>query len=208
MTDCQLYVFSPRISDPDAFAPILTELMETRKVACFCLRVENNDPALLERATKLLCPIAQKNDCAFLIEATPDIALELGTDGVHLDADEYSIKEFRQKYGPDLIIGANCHDSVHQAIDAGEFGADYVFFGPMAPSENYPSQPPIDDNMPRWWAKLTEVPCVIGGGITEENIDHFLSLGTEFIALSLAIFTPSGINVKILDKFDTIPHSA
>lgn len=204
MTSCQLYVFSPRLKDVDAFIPELTKALETRKIACFCLRLLDSSEASLKKAVHKLCPLVQSYNCAFLIQASPEIALELGTDGVHLKAEEISVKELRAQYGDELIIGVDCGDSVHLAIDAGEFGADYVFFGPMAENPHQPSLPPIDENMPQWWARLTEVPCVIGGGINAQNIEHFMSIGTEFVALSSALFDKDGPNLTLLEKFPSV----
>ncbi len=79
-------------------------------------------------------PIAQARDVAFIVNDRPDLAAELGADGVHIGQDDASYAEARAAVGPNAIVGVTAHDSRHLAIEAAEAGADYVAFGAFFPT--------------------------------------------------------------------------
>ncbi len=74
-------------------------------------------------------PLAHARDVAFVVNDRPDLAMELGADGVHVGQNDMSYAEARKIVGVDRIVGVTCHASRHLAMEAGEAGADYVAFG-------------------------------------------------------------------------------
>ena len=79
-------------------------------------------------------PIAQTRDVAFILNDRPDLASELGCDGVHIGQEDASLRRGARGGGPDRIVGVTCHDSRHLAMEAAEAGADYVAFGAFFPT--------------------------------------------------------------------------
>jgi len=45
-----------------------------------------------------------------------------------------NLRQLRKDLGEDAILGAYCNTSRHDGLTAGEAGADYVSFGPVAAS--------------------------------------------------------------------------
>ena len=86
------------------------------------------------RPSILLRPVVQGADTAFLLNDRPDLAAELGCDGVHVGQEDAPYAEARRILGPTGIVGVTCHDSRHLAMEAAEAGADYVAFGAFFPT--------------------------------------------------------------------------
>ena len=103
----------------------------------------------------------------------------LGLDGVHL-RDPRPLRKLRADWGPDPIIGAFCGASRHDAMLAGEAGADYVSFGPVG--DNLGAGEQADRDLFAWWSEMIELPVVAEGGLDVAAIEA-LADATDFIAL-------------------------
>ena len=166
---CQLYLAAPAELPPD-FAATLTAVLEAAEIAC--LRLPPH-PGIGD-----LVRLAQNRGTAVVIEGDSDLAAALGADGVHLpDLKTYGAA--RDRLGHDAIIGVSCDRSRHDAMEAGEAGADYVAFA-------------ADLELVRWWAELMLVPVVA----ELDSLDQAAELaaaGAEFIALGGAVWhDPAG----------------
>src|SRR6185503_1744990 len=134
MSSCRLYLISPPHLSAKNFAIPLREALEGGDVASFQLRLKNVDDDAIRRATDLLRPIVQAAGTAFILTDRPDLAAELGCDGVHIGQEYASYADARKLVGPKAIVGVTCHDSRHLAMEAAEAGADYVAFGAIFPT--------------------------------------------------------------------------
>jgi 8-oxo-dGTP diphosphatase len=77
---------------------------------------------------------ARAHGARVLVNGSPQLARELGADGVHLTA--AALMEIRQR--PDLgLVGASCHDAGELAR-ARAVGADFAVLGPVAPTPTHP----------------------------------------------------------------------
>ena len=199
MTDslppCCLYLISP----PDiggekltAFAEQLKAALDAGDVACFQLRVKEEDDAV-RRATELLRPIVQDRDVAFIMNDRPDLARETGCDGVHVGQTDTPYREARAIMGDDAIVGVTCHDSIHLAMEAAEAGADYVAFGAFFGSTTKQPKHAADIDLLARWCTMMTVPCVAIGGITVENCRPLIAAGADFIAVAAGVWAyPDG----------------
>ena len=193
---CRLYLISPPNLDGaalDAFAAALTAALDAGDVACLQLRLKGPDDAppasdAVRRATKALLPITQAHDVAFLMNDFPELAAELGCDGVHVGQTDTPYKEARRIVGADAIVGVTCHDSRHLAMEAGEAGADYVAFGAFYPTGTKMAKSRARPDLLAWWSEMMEVPSVAIGGITVENCAPLVSAGTDFLAVSAGVW--------------------
>ncbi|HSK40961.1 MAG TPA: thiamine phosphate synthase [Arenibaculum sp.] len=189
MTDCRLYLVTPPLLDPAAFAGRLAEALDAGDVACVQLRLKDAGDDDVRRACDLLRPIAQERGVAFLLNDRPDLAARTGCDGVHVGQDDTPYREARRLVGDDATVGVSCNDSRHQAMDAAEAGADYVAFGPFFPTA---TKTDLDFLTPlellAWWAEVMEVPCVAIGGITPENSGPLVRAGADVLAVVSAVW--------------------
>lgn len=180
---CRLYLITPAQLEPARFATALAAALDAGDVACLQLRLKGADDATVRRAAAVLMPVCAARDVAFLINDRPDLAAELGADGVHVGQEDASYAAARAAFGPDRIVGVTCHDSRHLAIAAAEAGADYVAFGPFFPTASKPTKTTATPALLRWWSDLMVVPCVAIGGITAANCGALVDAGADFLAV-------------------------
>jgi len=185
---CQLYLISPPVLEPAAFAAQLEEALAGGDVAAFQLRLKGaSDEAVLRAAEQLIGPL-QAAGCAVLLNDRPDLAVRCGADGVHVGQQDAPYAAARRLLGPDRIVGVTCHDSRHLAMEAGEAGADYVAFGAFFPTSTKDAATRADPELLAWWQETMEVPCVAIGGITVENAATLVEAGADFLAVSAGVW--------------------
>ena len=120
----RLYLITPPALDPDSFAKDLEEALAGGDVASLQLRLKEVDDDTVRRAAKVLKPIAQQRDVAFIMNDRPDLAAELDCDGVHVGDEDMPYAAARRLLGADRIVGVTCGASRDRAIAAAEAGAD------------------------------------------------------------------------------------
>ena len=190
---CRLYLITPPRFEPETFADTLRMALGGGDVACLQLRLKDVSDDDIRRAAEALIPIAQARDVAFIMNDRPDLAREVGADGVHIGQDDATYADARAAVGPNAIVGVTCHDSRHLAIEAAEAGADYVAFGAFFPTATKEPKAHTDVDILRWWSDLMIVPQVAIGGITVQNAKPLVEAGADFIAVSSGVWShPQG----------------
>lgn len=185
----RLYLITPaRIDDVPGFAAILEGALEAGDVACLQIRLKGADGQIDVAATRSVAEavtaMAQAYGVAVIINDSPELAVELGADGVHIGPEDMSIKQAREIVGPDSILGATAKNSRHAAMAAGEQGADYVAFGAFYPTRTKAGTVPAELELLEFWQETMELPCVAIGGITVENAAPLVTAGADFLAVS------------------------
>jgi len=195
---CRLYLITPPVIDPAAFAPVLEDALSGGDVACVQLRLKDVSDEAILGAARLLMPIVQAAGAAFILNDRPDLAKALGADGVHVGQSDAPYAEARSVMGANAIVGVTCHDSRHVAMEAAEAGADYVAFGAMYPTTTKDATTTADVDLIRWWADVMTTPCVAIGGITLENAVPVIACGPDFIAVSAGVWAhPQGPHAAV-----------
>ena len=195
----RLYLITPPVLDPERFAKELEEALTGGDVACVQLRLKEVDDDTIRRAARILKPIAQDRDVAFIMNDRPDLAAELECDGVHVGEEDAPYAEARRLLGEDRIVGVTCGASRERAITAAEAGADYVAFGAFFPSitktaTKYRASPELLSD----WSETTVVPCCAIGGISQQNCDALVEAGADFLAVIGAIWShPKGPRIAV-----------
>jgi len=191
---CRLYLITPpRLASLDGFAEALAQALTAGDVACVQLRLKAQDGGPAEQAhvraaARTLMPIAHEADAAFIINDRPDLAADLGADGVHVGQTDADYAAARACVGADAIVGVTCHASRHLAMVAAEAGADYVAFGAFYPSGTKAAASRAEPEILHWWSELFTTPCVAIGGVTAENCAALAEAGADFLAVSGAVW--------------------
>jgi thiamine-phosphate pyrophosphorylase len=193
----RLYLVSPLLGDTASFAGDITATLAAGDVAAMLLRLEPGDERALINRAKSIAAIVQRRDVALLLDGHPDIVARAGADGTHCTG----IAALTAALGtlkPDRIAGAGGLRSRHDAMLAGEAGADYVMFGEPAPhppphvrtDQERSSRPPFDALLEQvaWWAELLEPPC-IGYAASPDEVAPLAQAGADFVALGDWIWT-------------------
>jgi thiamine-phosphate pyrophosphorylase len=201
---CRLYLITPPKLEAKAFADTLKRALGAGDVASLQLRLKDVADDEIRRAVEILMPIAQRADVAFILNDRPDLAAELGCDGVHVGQDDAGVGEARAALGKDGIVGATCHDSRHLAIEAAEAGADYVAFGAFYPTTTKDGATPADIETLRWWAEMMVVPCVAIGGITTGNAAPLIAAGADFLAVASGVWDYAGGPAAAVQAFNAL----
>ncbi len=197
---CRLYLVTPPSCAPESLADRLTDALAGGDVACLQLRLKDCSDAAVRAATARLIPIAHAHDVAFLVNDRPDLARELGADGVHVGQDDMACADARQIVGRDAIVGVSCHNSRHLAMEAGEAGADYVAFGAFYPTATKDARFSAAPDILQWWQETFVLPCVAIGGITPENCEPLVRAGADFIAVASGVWDhPAGPQAAVRD---------
>jgi thiamine-phosphate pyrophosphorylase len=184
---CQLYLVSP-LDVTGGFAERLKRALGAGPVAAFQFRVKGVDQHEAARLAEPLQRICADADVAFIVNDSVSLAKRLGADGVHLGQGDGDLREARAVLGPEVQIGATCHDSRHLAMEAGEAGADYVAFGAFYPTSTKETKHRPQPAILSWWSALFELPCVAIGGITPDNAAPLVKAGADFLAVSGAVW--------------------
>jgi thiamine-phosphate pyrophosphorylase len=162
------------------------------------LRLKGASDDEIRRATAALMPIAQERGAAFILNDRPDLAAELGADGVHIGAEDTPYAEARRLVGPDAIVGVSCYASRHEAMEAAEAGADYVAFGAFFETRTKEPRARAEIELLSWWSEMMTVPCVAIGGITPANCGPLVAAGADFLAVVSAVWDhPDGPDAAV-----------
>lgn len=183
----QLYLITPPEFELSSFPDVLAQVLDAHKVACVRLDLATRDEDTLSRAADALREITHARDIALVLSDHSVLADRLGLDGVHLSDAARSVRETRKLLGDEAIIGSFCGTSRHDGMSAGEAGADYVCFGPVAASAlgdgSY-----VEQEVFEWWSEVIEVPVVAEGGLDAARIAQ-LTPFTDFFAFGEEVWT-------------------
>ena len=187
VSDCRLYLISPPKLSAANFLSPLREALKGGDVASFQLRLKHVSDDEIRRTVDLLRPAVQAHGTAFILNDRPDLAAELGCDGVHVGQEDTSYGEARAAL-PNGIVGVTCHDSRHLAMEAADAGADYIAFGAFFPTKTKQAKTSADIDLLSWWSEIMVVPVVAIGGITIANAPPLIEAGADFLAVSSGVW--------------------
>jgi len=136
-----------------------------------------------------LLKLTRRYDVPLIINDSPELAKEIGADGVHLGGDDASIRNARATLGAQAIIGVSCYNRIERGLHAMENGADYLAFGTPYYTPTKPEREPTTiDILKEAVSLITEIPIFAIGGITKENAYPILETGVSGIAVITSVF--------------------
>jgi len=169
----RLYLATPLVDDPVALVASLPKLLAAADVAAVLLRLTETDPRTMLACIKVL-------------DGHADLVARGGADGAHLNGVD-AMQEGLPSLKPDRIVGVGGLFTRHDAMIAGEAGADYVLFGEPDAQGQRPSTEAIAERL-QWWAELFEPPCV-GYAANRDEAGEFAAAGADFILVGDCIWT-------------------
>jgi thiamine-phosphate pyrophosphorylase len=186
----RLYLVTPELGETASFVRELDTVLTTADIAAVLLRLADADERSLVNRAKMIAAAVQRRDIALLLDGRAEIVGRVGADGAHLSGIE-AFTAALPSLKPDRIAGAGGLRSRHDAMLAGESGADYVLFGEPDRRGNRPPFGAVEDRV-KWWADLVEVPCIGYAGEADE-VRLLAQAGADFVALGDWIWThPQG----------------
>lgn len=149
------------------------------KIASHALRLAQ------ARALKALCAT---HGARLIINDHVDVALDSGSDGVHLGGEDGSVHAAREALGSGRLIGVSCYADMSLARAAQQQGADYVAFGSFFASRVKPGAVRASVALLVEARRELFVPVVAIGGITRGNAPELLTAGADAVAVISDVF--------------------
>jgi len=143
---------------------------------------------------KLLLPLCREAKIPFIINDYPEIAKEVGADGVHIGQEDGTLLAIREIVGNEILVGRSTH-SVEQAEIALEEGFDYIGFGPIYPTPTKAGRAAIGlENISEVQDTVgTQIPVFCIGGIKPENLKEIQKAGAESAVIVSGLLCAEGV---------------
>lgn len=152
--------------------------------------------ALKKQAVSLL-KICRNHKVPFILNDYPELAKEIGADGVHVGQADTEAKKAREIIGPDMILGvtAKTPEQVKAAVEA---GADYLGSGAVFGSATKTDAKPMDMETFKHICEISPLPVVAIGGISADNLLQLSGSGAAGAAVVSGLFDGFDIEINAL----------
>lgn len=149
---------------------------------------------------QVLLKQAQAAGAAALVRDDARLARTLKADGVHLTSalGAKGYGEAREIVGGGLNVGVDAGRSRHEAMVAGEAGADYVAFGIPDHVGDREKAHLRRCELVAWWAEVFEVPVVAFDVTDAAEAGALAAAGADFVALTLPSREPPAASGELV----------
>jgi thiamine-phosphate pyrophosphorylase len=130
---------------------------------------------LLARA-RVALEVCRDNEVPFVLNDRPDLALELGADGVHLGQEDAPPTLARRIMGPDALVGLSTHDPA-QLKAAEREPVNYLSAGPVSPTPTKPGRAGTGLAYVSHVSARAARPFFVTGGVTPETVGAMVEAG-------------------------------
>jgi len=132
---------------------------------------------LLVRAAIAL-DVCRELGVPFILNDRPDLALEVGADGVHVGQDDAPPSLARRILGPHAIVGLSTHSP--SELDASrDQPVDYISAGPVEPTTTKPGRPGTGPGYVGYAVAHAGRPVFVTGGVTPDTIGPLVAAGAR-----------------------------
>ena len=144
--------------------------------------VQLRDKHLDARATvargRLAARVCADHGVPFILNDRPDLALDVGADGVHVGQDDASPTLARRILGPAAVVGLSTHAPAELDASASE-PVDYVSAGPVEATPTKPGRPGTGTGYVTYAVGRTTRPVFVTGGVTPETVAPLAAAGAR-----------------------------
>ena len=187
-----LYAITPEWADTDKLLNAVRAALQGGAHA-IQYRNKGDDVALQHEQASELLLLCREFSVPLIINDNLRLADLTDADGLHLGAEDGSLKEARFILGRNKIIGVSCYNSMARAVEAEAQGADYVAFGSFFSSSTKPLAVPAPLSLLHEAKRQLLIPVVAIGGITTDNAATLVGAGADAIAVISALFDSEDI---------------
>jgi len=156
----------------------LSELLAGVEIGALLLRLTKRVQETGMTQIRALVKLVQDAGVAVVVDGPPDLARASGADGAHSIGTD-TLRDTLGLLKPDGICGVGGLTSRHDAMTAGEMGADYLLFGEEDAEGNRPSLHALIERI-TWWAEIFEPPCV-GFAASAMEAGAIAAAGADFV---------------------------
>jgi thiamine-phosphate pyrophosphorylase len=154
------------------------------------LRDKHLDARHLVKRARMLRALCADMGVPFILNDRPDLALEIGADGVHVGQDDASAELARRILGDDALVGLSTHRT--EELDASRTApVDYISAGPVVPTPTKPGRPGTGTAYVRAAVARAGRPVFVTGGVTPETVDTLARSGaSHFVVVRFLTDSP------------------
>jgi thiamine-phosphate pyrophosphorylase len=183
----RLFLVTPRQIDAEHFPSRLAEALASGDVAAVLIASEAEADTIAA-----LVPVIQQAGAAAIVMNDTRLAGHVKADGVHIEGGIGELRPAVESFRPKRIVGAGRLDSRDAAMEAGEVGVDYVFFGrPHGDTHDSPHPKALD--LGEWWSEVMQIPAVVMSGRSLASIAEVTATGADFVGVGEAVWShPDG----------------
>jgi thiamine-phosphate pyrophosphorylase len=132
---------------------------------------------LMARASELR-RVCEDAGVPFVLNDRPDLALEVGADGVHVGQDDAPVALARRILGPEAIVGLSTHSAEDLEGAVGQ-EVTYLSAGPVEATPTKPGRLGTGLDYLRLATERAPVPVFVTGGVTPERIPMLAEAGAR-----------------------------
>jgi thiamine-phosphate pyrophosphorylase len=132
---------------------------------------------LLARA-RMVADVCRAHGVPFVLNDRPDLALEVGADGVHVGQEDAPVSLARRILGPEAIVGLSTHGPQDLA-DAMAQDVTYLSAGPVEPTPTKPGRAGTGLEYASSASERAHVPVFVTGGVTPEKVPALVAAGVR-----------------------------
>ena len=150
------------------------------------LRDKTADDDQILSAAEVFRRVGDDTGALFVLNDRPDLAVEVGADGIHVGQDDQHPDTVRATVGPDLLVGRSTH-SPGQLDASAEEDVDYVAVGPVHATPTKEGRPAVGLAPIRYAAEHAAHPWFAIGGIDRDTIGDVLEAGARRVVVVRAV---------------------
>ena len=135
---------------------------------------------------KIMVPLCHAFDVPFLMNDSPELAVAVGADGVHVGQEDARVSHCRELLGPEAIVGLSTHSS-DEFDDALNQSATYFSAGPIVATPTKPGRPGTGLNYAVASQARSDRPVFVTGGVNAENVADLVLAGLRHFVVVRAL---------------------
>ena len=150
------------------------------------LREKNLSDDVRRSTAREMIPICRDFDVPFIMNDSPQLALDVVADGVHVGQDDISVARCREILGDDAIIGLSTHSDAefkHSLAQA----ATYYSAGPIVPTPTKLGRVPTGIDYAVRSQSRSPRPVFVTGGVNADNVAELVASGLRHFVVVRAL---------------------
>lgn len=176
-----LYAITPEPgTDLDAFLARIERGLQ-RGIRLLQWRAPSLEPRRYREIAVALLRLARAQESRLLLNAEPELALELGADGVHLNARRLQSTSALPNRPADFLVAASVHNA-EELARAEQLGVDFVVISPVRPTTSHPGRAAMGWSGFEALRAQSDLPAYALGGMAVHDADAARRLGALGVA--------------------------
>ncbi|HXC18446.1 MAG TPA: thiamine phosphate synthase [Acidimicrobiales bacterium] len=195
-----LYLCVPHRDDLATFLPAVLR----GGVDVVQLREKDLDDEVRIADATLLVRICRDYAVPFIMNDSPELAVEVGADGVHVGQEDVSVSRCRELLGPEAIVGLSTHSTL-EFDEALNQSATYFSAGPIIATPTKPGRAGTGVNYAVVSQARSDRPVFVTGGVSAENVADLVVAGLRHFVVVRALTgaaDPEAATRRLRDALD------